>query len=112
MEDIQILLVVYGVSCVLLIGFSIPLIMKKVKPNPWYGFRVPKTLNNPEIWYPANAYAGRALLISSLVTLLAAILIRLVPGITVDGYTLAVSLVIVVSLGVALFLSFRYLRQL
>jgi len=27
----------------------------KVPPNPWYGFRIRRTLNDPSVWYPANA---------------------------------------------------------
>jgi uncharacterized membrane protein len=40
---------------------GIPLAMGKVKPNDLYGLRIPKTLENPEIWYKANAFAGKAL---------------------------------------------------
>jgi uncharacterized membrane protein len=42
----------------LLIGISIPLMLEKVPPNRWYGFRVAKTLSSESIWYPANQVAG------------------------------------------------------
>jgi uncharacterized membrane protein len=42
----------------LLIGISIPLILEKVPPNRWYGFRVTKTLSSESIWYLANRAAG------------------------------------------------------
>jgi len=37
---------------------SIPLVLGKVSPNGMYGFRTPKTLSSPDIWYPANRAAG------------------------------------------------------
>jgi hypothetical protein len=41
----------FVVSGLLLCVLAIPMILKKVKPNFWYGFRVRKTLENPDIWY-------------------------------------------------------------
>lgn len=37
---------------------AVPTILGKVPPNSVYGFRTPKTLSSPEIWYPANRAAG------------------------------------------------------
>ena len=37
---------------------SIPMILGKVPPNGTYGFRTPKTLSSPEVWYSANRAAG------------------------------------------------------
>ncbi|MGL5833213.1 MAG: SdpI family protein [Waterburya sp.] len=42
----------------LFIGISIPLILEKVTPNRWYGFRVAKTLASESIWDAANRVAG------------------------------------------------------
>jgi uncharacterized membrane protein len=47
----------------LLIGLAIPLVSKKIPPNRWYGFRTPETLNNEELWYKANRYLGRDLIV-------------------------------------------------
>jgi uncharacterized membrane protein len=46
----------------LLIGISIPLLLEKVPPNQWYGFRVAKTFSSEKIWYAANQVAGYDLL--------------------------------------------------
>ena len=56
------------VACGLIAAASVPLILRWVGPNPIYGFRTPRTLSSPEIWYPANAFAGWALLISAAVS--------------------------------------------
>ena len=44
-----------------------PMIQGKVPRNNWYGFRTPKTLSSDEIWYPANAYCGRALYVCGVI---------------------------------------------
>lgn len=46
----------------LFISVSIPLILEKVPPNRWYGFRVAKTFSSERIWYAANRAAGYNLL--------------------------------------------------
>jgi hypothetical protein len=40
-------------------GLAVPLIRCKISPNRWYDFRIPRTLNNPDVWYRANAVTGR-----------------------------------------------------
>ena len=43
----------------LFIGLSIPLLLNKVPPNLWYGFRTRLTLSDPQIWYPVNAWGAK-----------------------------------------------------
>jgi uncharacterized membrane protein len=49
---------------VLFIGISVPLIQKRVPPNRYYGFRTPKTLSDPDLWYKANHVSGIDLFIA------------------------------------------------
>lgn len=44
-----------------LIGFGLPLAMRKVKPNPTYGFHAKRICHDPALWYPVNAFAGKFL---------------------------------------------------
>jgi len=37
---------------------ALPMALGKIPPNGLYGFRTPKTLASPDIWYPANRIAG------------------------------------------------------
>lgn len=67
---------------------SVPLILRRVGPNPLYGFRVKATLENPDLWYDVNAYAGWRLLAAGLVDIGSAVGLSLVPGLTVDQYAL------------------------
>ena len=48
---------------------SIPMALGKVKPNRFYGFRTPKTLSSPAVWYPANRACGQYMIIASAVSL-------------------------------------------
>jgi uncharacterized membrane protein len=57
----------------LFISMSIPLILKKVPPNQWYGLRVAKTLSSERIWYAANRIAGYDLLWVGIVVAITAI---------------------------------------
>jgi len=47
----------------LLIGLSIPLMRRKVRPNVLYGFRTPSTLKDERLWYEVNARTGMDLLV-------------------------------------------------
>jgi|SRR6267154_4823505 len=44
-----------------LLVLSIPLMLRWVPPNRFYGFRVPATCSNRSVWYDANALNGRHL---------------------------------------------------
>ena len=37
---------------------SIPLMLRKVAMNRWYGIRIPKAFISPHNWYELNAYGG------------------------------------------------------
>jgi hypothetical protein len=45
-----------------LIVLSIPMLLRWVPPNRFYGFRVPAALSDRPLWYDANALAGRHML--------------------------------------------------
>ncbi len=51
-----------GIGC-LIIGLAIPLVLEKIPPNRWYGFRTSDTLADTELWYKVNRYAGRDLIV-------------------------------------------------
>ena len=56
------------VSCAIIALVSVPLIMRWVPPNAWYGFRTATTLSSADIWYRTNTFAGWALLAAALTT--------------------------------------------
>src|SRR5438094_548962 len=101
------LLVIFVLSGLLLVALAIPLIRGKVGPNSWYGFRVPQTLGDPNVWYPVNRYAAKGMLWLGLATCAAAVLLYLVPEIDLVVYSLTVLAVNLVGLTVNLVLTFR-----
>ena len=61
----------------LFIAVSIPLILDRVPPNAWYGFRVAKTFASERIWYTANREAGYNLLYTGITIALTAVVTKL-----------------------------------
>lgn len=62
MSDRLIVLLLCGLVALLFVALGIPLVRRIVPPNWLYGFRLPQTVNDPALWYPANEYAGRWLI--------------------------------------------------
>ncbi len=84
-----ILLALYAFSGILLAGLSVPLILNKIPPNGFYGFRMRSTLNNPDLWYKVNAYAGWRFLVAGLGTSAGSIILYYAVPHSVDSYALS-----------------------
>ena len=111
------LVLFFVVTSLLMVGLALPLIRGRIKPNHWYGFRIPLTLNNPGIWYPANRYAGWLLLIYGLVLLVVSLALPiLLSGLPEEEamslYGLAGAAVMLVGLLPVVILSLRYANRL
>jgi len=104
--------IAYAVIGLLLIGLAIPLILGKVRPNAWYGFRIRLTLDNPDIWYPVNARAGRQLCAAGVVVLTVALAALLVPEHLFPWYSLALAVALIAGVSLMLVSGIRYARQL
>jgi hypothetical protein len=48
---------------------SLPLVLKMVPLNRWYGFRTRKTMSDEAIWYEANYKGGMGLIVASVIAL-------------------------------------------
>ncbi len=96
----------------LMVGLSIPLVRRRVKPNPWYGFRTPKSMSNERIWYEANAYAGRLAVRLGLGFIVAVVGLYFILRPKFGVYNLACTAVLLGAIAVQLVLCFRYLRSL
>ena len=107
------LLIMYVVFGLLLVGLSIPMLLDKVPPNPWYGFRVPSTLSDERLWYKANRYIARGLLATGIITVAGALALYVfAPGLSVDAYAWLVLAVFGAPMLVTVVAGFRYLRRL
>jgi SdpI/YfhL protein family len=106
------LLGIHVAAGLLLSALSVPLIQRKVGPNPLYGFRVRRALEDPAVWYPANAYAAKGLLCVGLLTCTAAVVLYFVPGMDPGLYGMLMATVVLGGLAVNLVLSFRFLGKI
>jgi len=86
---------------------AIPLILKIVPPNRFYGFRTSRTLSNRELWLRVNRFAGWALLIAAAVSASAFVLL---PELA-SGRSFLGLLIFIVPLVTALGASVVYLRK-
>jgi uncharacterized membrane protein len=103
---------VYLGSGLLLIIISIPLVKNWIKPNPFYGFRVKKTLEDPEIWYLVNAYSGKRLLLAGIFTSLSSLILFIYPGLSLENYSLTCLVLSMTSLTIAIIQSLNYLKSI
>jgi hypothetical protein len=106
------LLILHVASGVLLMALSLPLLWGKVPPNGLYGFRVRATLENPRIWYAANRFAAKRMLLSGAVFVAAALILYFIPGISVDTYSLGCLFLFAVPVVIGLVQSVRYVKSL
>ena len=104
--------VLFIVSGILLIIVAIPMIRGKVKPNAWYGFRMPITQKSDEMWYPSNAYAGKGLVVAGVIVILKAIFILVFLNLTADQYAIVMTIILLGALFVMFAFSYRFAKKL
>ena len=105
------ILILYVASGLLSAALAVPLIRRKVGPNLLYGFRVRRTLEDPKLWYDANAFAGKCLFRFGVGTSLASVVLYFVP-IDPVAYALACLTICLAGLAVCVILCFRSLDRL
>ncbi len=112
--EITSLMITFVCLGLLIVGLSVPMILRRVKPNPWYGFRTPRPLADESVWYAANGYSGRLLLMLGAIWAAGAVVLRYVPDMGTDfaACSIAYGVVITVGLLAVVGLSFRYLCSL
>ena len=77
----------YSGTGIFLAGLALPLILGRVPPNYWYGFRTSRTMNSTALWYAANRYAGWRLLAAGAAIVASAQIGLWMPGLDVDTYS-------------------------
>jgi len=70
-----ILTAAFGAEGAIFVAIALPLILRWVPPNQFYGFRTPKTLSDPAIWYSINRSMGIDLAIAGVVIAIAAFMV-------------------------------------
>ena len=67
MNEVTVFTILFALVGLLFVGISIPLILERVPPNRYYGFRTKKTLSDSKIWYEANRLSAHDLLIAGVI---------------------------------------------
>jgi hypothetical protein len=106
------LLYLYVATGLLMALIAVPLVRRWIPPNIWYGFRTPRTLADPRIWYPANVHAGSWLFGLGLVISLAATGLLFLPGMRLEVYALTLTAITLGGVAVCVIQSFRFLRRI
>lgn len=106
------LVILFTGTGILLALISLPMIAHKIKPNPFYGYRVRKTLENPGIWYDANEYSGRQLFVAGVVIAIFSMVLPFLPGMSLSLYSGLGGLVNIIFLIIAFVRSSAYLKGL
>jgi hypothetical protein len=84
-----ILLALYSFGGVILSGLSVPLLLNKIPPGGFLGFRLRSAMNNPQLWYQVNAYVGKRFLVVGLGTSIGAIILYYTIPTNVEEYALS-----------------------
>jgi len=113
MYDYEIIILAFILIGILEIILGIPLLLKKVKPNWLYGFRLPKTLSSDEIWYKSNKYVGRDLIVVGIIVILGSLFLLIFKTDSLAiGISLLSILLIILPIIVILIRGFNYLKEL
>lgn len=67
------------ISGLIIIGISIPLVMRKIKMNYWYGIRIKESFVSEENWYKINSYGGNQMITWSIPLIAAGIICLFIP---------------------------------
>ncbi len=83
-----VLVVVFALAGVLLCALAVPLMLRKIQPNPYYGLRSPATFADEWVWYEANARTGRDLFALGFCELILALVPLVDPAFPLPTYVL------------------------
>lgn len=95
----------------LLIALAIPLILRRIGMNSWYGVRVQKAFQSEANWYAINHMGGRWLAAAGVVVFLVGVFVVLRPP-TSDAMVVLLSLAPVLVVLLTLIPVLRYARRL
>jgi hypothetical protein len=70
----------------LLVALGWPMAARRIGPNGWYGLRVPATFADEQVWYEANAVAGRDMIALGVVLMLVSLMLPRLVGLSGPAY--------------------------
>ena len=113
MDDATLIMIVFIISGMAEIIQGIPLMFNKIKPNWLYGFRLPSTVSNKELWYPVNRYLGRGLVIAGMILVIGTLFLFMIDlGLSFLDKTLVLLFLLIIPLAAAIIGGFLYLKKI
>lgn len=104
-------LLIYFAVGLLVAALALPMMYDKIPPNGFYGFRTPRTLSDPNVWYPANRVAGRNLAVAGVIVSTTAVVLfamhKSIPPRAMDLTLLIVSMAAFIGAVVHSFIALR-----
>jgi len=100
------ILICSAVACLL----SVPLILRRVPPNPVYGYRTRATLSDEALWYDANAHFGSRFLLASLASAFVALALFAWPIFSPQTYLPVTVVLLTAPVALAGLLTSRFVR--
>ena len=97
---------------VLLIALGVPLARRRIRPNGWYGLRIPATFADEQVWYEANALSGRDLMAVGSALIVVAIGLPHILRLSPRGYVYAYTAVLLGGMVGGAFRAWRMANQL
>ncbi len=99
------------VVAILIIGISVPLVMRKIPMNHIYGIRFKKSFESDEHWFKINHYGGTQLILWSMPLLVIGLLTLLFPVRDGGIFTTLIACAPLILL-VPAYMSYRYSKTL
>ena len=107
------LIVMYAIIGMLEIILGLPLLYGKVKRNIFYGFRLPKTLSNDEIWYKANKYTGKDLIYSGIFLIVCSFILFIFRySVSILDFTIILTFLLLASVCIMIIKGLLFLKKL
>ena len=78
-DDVRLVGLVIALAGLVVSGISIPLILRRIPMNGFYGVRIPKSFVSDANWYAINAYGGRVLAVAGAIVSVVGLIIRFRP---------------------------------
>ena len=113
MDDTTIVMIVFLIAGASEILQGIPLFLEKIKPNWLFGFRLPSTVKNEELWYKVNRYIGKGLIYAGIILVLGTLFVFIVDiGLSFFEKTMVLVILLVIPLSFVIIDGFNYLKKL
>lgn len=108
----KLLVLPFLLAGLLFTGMSVPLVRGEVPLNQTYGYRTRESMRDNQTWYAVNRYSGQTLLAAGLVLAACAAVLPFVRIVPEKAYVPILLGVMMVSLGVSVYLTERFIDRL